>query len=497
MEKVLNSDSNWMGDKKQLLRLSGVAARHGGIAAKGLVLLLALEAPAHAVDAITWGDGNKVEIYGRVQLAYEFLRTGPTYATEGGSGDSCSTCNSNLPLNGGGAATLSAGWNSPFISQGQPAHDRLRNQRSVLGFRGDIRIDSDLKGVWQLESSAAADGGGGLHVPAQTWANRDSGVGLDSKRWGRVMLGSWSTPYTYSTISFDPYYTNTGAYMSIMGNGSGASMDALSDNATFDRREHNLVQYWSPDLNGLRFRLAYEAGEVKTGSGSFNYPGGNGNNGATVASCPNLTTASSSGYGGADYIGPNPAGPGILDSGKTYTRCTGRNPHLVSSEVTYEQGPLLMVAAYEAHIGFNSEGTDSGMKLGVAYTPQPSTRLTAVVQRLDYKVFDGDLRQNQAYFSAVQKLDEKDSLKLGISAGGQVQGSSHVIVGYLRAGPKSGSQQLIFGPEHQFNKNFAAWAYYSKIHNEANAFMDFAINDTTPATGSSPSVIAVGLRATW
>ena len=50
---------------------------------------------------------------------------------------------------------------------------------------------------------------------------------------------------------------------------------------------------------------------------------------------------------------------------------------------------------------------------------------------------------------------------------------------------------------HAFDDVVFGAVGYSKIHNETNAFMDFAINDTTPATGSSPSVIAVGLRATW
>jgi predicted porin len=458
--------------------------------------------PAMAVQVATWGDGNAntVEIFGRAQLAYEYLTTGPTYATYAYGGATCNTCNPpGLMILGSGAPTLSGAWNSPFISQESPSHDRLRNQRSTLGFRGTIKIDDDWKGVWQIESSTADDGGGGLHVPNQTWANRDSGVGLESKTYGRVIFGSWQTPYTHSTFGYDPYYTTTGAYMSIMGNGSGASMDPLADNATFDRREHNLVQWWSPDWNGFKMRFAYETGELKIGVNGFNYPGGNpalvGNNGSSIGACPNVIVGSSPSYTGNDGVTLGP--PAAVVSGVTYNRCTGLNPHLMSLETMYEDGPLHVTFAHERHQGFNSDGTDTGTKIGAAYNFFGTTRAAAVIQRLSYKVFDGDLKQNEYYVSLVHNFNPKDRFKLGYSIGGEVHGSSHVIIGYLRNGPDSGSKQLTVGPEHAFNKNLAVWAYYSKVFNQSNAFMDFAINDTTPSTGSSPSVIALGVRATW
>jgi predicted porin len=466
-----------------------------------VALAIACSSPAMAVKVASWGEGNTLEIFGRVQLAYEYLNTGSTYATFAGSGVPCNQCTPpGKTLNGGGAATLSAGWNSPFVSQESPSHDRLRNQRSTIGFRGTVKIDDDLKAVFQVESSAAADGGGGLHVPEQTWANRDSGVGIESKKWGRLLFGNWQTPYTHSTFGYDPYYTNTGAYMGVMGNGSGASMDPLSDNATFDRREHNLIQWWSPDWNGFKFRLGYEAGESKIGVNSFNYPGGNptfGNNGSSIGSCPNVVIFSDPTYTGADAVTPNPAGPGVVVSGKTYTRCTGSNPHLMSLESTYEKGPLNATLAYERHQNFNSNGSDYGVKAGIAYWYADTVRLAAIVQRLSYKVFDGTLYQNQFYVSSVYKFDEINSFKLGYARGGEVGGTSHVIIGFLRAGPESASSILTLGPEHKFNKNFAVWAYWSKTFNEKNAFMDFPINDTTPSTGSSPSVVAVGMRATF
>ncbi|ANH75045.1 gram-negative porin family protein [Ralstonia insidiosa] len=390
---------------------------------------------AIAEPKINFGDAASLEIYGRVQVGLEYLHTGTTYIP-----DNTFSPNQGNPV---------LDDNGRFISTNTPSHFRLRNQRSVIGFRGDVKINDDLKAVWQIESSAAADGGGGLHVPVQTWANRDSGVGIESQTFGRIIFGSWQTPYTHATFGYDPYYTTTGAYMGIMGNGSGASSDPISDPATFDRREHNLIQYWSPDINGFKMRLGFEVNEFKTGQQ-------NANPALNIAAAP------------------------------------AQNPYMVSLETTYDKGPLNVTFASEAHHQYQvGGGTDLGVKFGAAYWFHNTTRLAGIVQRLHYKAADGDLAQNQYYLSLIHKFTAQDQFKLGYAVGSQVSGSSKQIIGYLRAGPESASKILTIGVEHQFNKYFALLTYWSKTFNQANAFMDFPINDTAPAMGTSPSVFAL------
>lgn len=400
---------------------------------------------AAPLQLVIGGDKATVELYGRVQLTAEAVSVSRTYA--------------DWNTDANGVPTI-----DPVTHRviDQPGVDktRLRNNRSVIGFRGDIKIDDDLRGVWQVESSAAADGGGGLHVPAQTWANRDSGVGLDSKKYGRVILGSWQTPYTHSTFGYDPFYTNTGAYMGVMGNGSGASMTPNSDNVTFDRREHNLIQYWSPDMNGFKIRVGYDFNDQKT---------------------PNAP--------------PVDLGGGNSSLGGTAS--TARDPYLMSFEGTYEKGPLNITTGYELHHNFqDATGSDNGMKVGAAYN-FGQTRVAGVVQRLHYHTAGGDLNQNQAYVSVVHKLTANDLLKLSYAKGGEVTGTKYVNIGYLMVGPDSASSILTVGAEHQFNSNFAVFGYYSKTMNEKNAFMDFPLNDLAPAMGVSPSVLALGFRITF
>lgn len=412
------------------------------------------------------GDGSTLELYGRVQLTAEYVKVSRTYIDAVG-----------IPAFDN--STAGPGGTGHVIDQPGGNYLRERNNRSVVGFRGEVPIDDDLKAVWQVESSAAADGGSGAHVPPQTWANRDSGVGLESKQYGRILLGSWQTPYTNATMNYDPFYTNTGAYMGIMGNGSGASMTPQTDNITFDRREHNLLQYWSPDMNGFKTRIGYELTEgLKTSDQAAN---------ATLG-----TPAS-----------------------------TGRNPYLFSVDVVYDKGPLNAIAAYELHNNFqDGTGKDSGMKIGAAYKfgEQQATRVAVILQHLQYHVGNvpdswnpyyngsgsnlgalvyGDLKQNQFYLSVVHNLTEKDKLMLSYAKGGEVSGTDGVIVGYLRAGSQSGSSQVTVGAEHAFTPKFAVLGYYMHLTNEANAFMDVPLNDILTSQGASTSVLAAGFRVTW
>jgi len=432
-------------------------------------VLASSAALAEPVMLVVDGDKAKLEIYGRIQLtAEEVTGVSRTY--------------SDFDVNANGVPTINPATGRMYDQPGPQSYNRERNNRSVLGFRGEIKIDDDLKGVWQVESSAAADGGTGLHVPQQTWANRDSGVGLDSKAYGRVIMGSWQTPYTNATMNYDPFYTNTGAYMGIMGNGSGASMTPQTDNVTWDRREHNLIQYWSPEINHIKMRIGYDFQDLKSTQGTSNVPCG--------------------------YPGGCAPPPLVFST----TNHSSKTPYLVSYDAVYDDNQLNVAFGYELHHNFQDEtGSDYAMKLGAAYwlggdaNTSGATRIAVLAQHFQYHVGDpiyaanniGDLKQNQIYLSVVNQMTDKDKFKFSYAKGGEVTGTPGVYIGYLMVGPQSASSILSLGPEHQFNKNFAVFAYYSKVFNESNAFMDFPLNDVAPAMGVSPSLLAAGMRITW
>ena len=154
---------------------------------------------------------------------------------------------------------------------GTPAQDaatkrrtRVEDQASRLGVRGTEDLGGGLKAVFQLETAFRPDSNN------TTFAARNSGVGLQGA-WGTVMMGRWDTPFKLATTAVDPYGDVT----------IGGIKGALNDQSQFDRRDQNVVQYWSPNWMGMAVRLQYQANEAKSAAsdpkdygGSITYTGG-------------------------------------------------------------------------------------------------------------------------------------------------------------------------------------------------------------------------------
>lgn len=307
---------------------------------------------------------------------------------------------------------------------------RLSNYRSVFGFRGEEGLGSGLKAVWQVESAVSLDTGGG------TLAGRDTRLGLAGP-WGTLFAGTWTLPYTSATAGFDPFYPTTAGYMSLMGNGSAPSTDHLIDTSSFDRRQRNQVQYWSPAWRGLSARLAHGLSEERPDD--------------------------------------------------------GRKPRLASGSLSWEGGGLTLTAAHERHHEYEAPDTrDTASKLGAAYRLGPA-RLAAVVERLRYETATGTLRRNAWYVSAVVRLGA-GSLRAGYTRAGDGRGDAAETVGFFRSGADTGASQLTVGYEHELSKRTAIYAYASRISNERAALYDFAINELGIAPGQRPRVLALGLR---
>ncbi len=155
---------------------------------------------------------NPVTLYGRIWVAFE-----------------------NVKADGGRAA--------PIGSRNRVSN----NGSSLIGFRGTEDLGGGLKAFFQLETEVRPD------QNDSPFSNRNSGVGLQGN-FGSVLLGRWDTPFKLANSSIDPFGTTTIAGFT----------SAMSDRGNFDRREQNVVQYWSPNFSGLTFRASYSANEGKT-----------------------------------------------------------------------------------------------------------------------------------------------------------------------------------------------------------------------------------------
>lgn len=168
----------------------------------------------------------------------------------------------------------------------QSARTRSNPAGSNIGFRGTEDLGNGLSAWFQLELSTtlgapSASPDGANHGNAPTW--RNTAVGLRSNTWGTVSVGMWDTPFNLIAVSTGnangrTANATTGQQANLLGNtfiGQGAwsaqnesaACGATGFNAgscynagmNFDRRQKQLLQWWSPNWNGFEARVAYAA----------------------------------------------------------------------------------------------------------------------------------------------------------------------------------------------------------------------------------------------
>lgn len=212
-----------------------------------------------------------------------------------------------------------------------PRRTRVSDQASLLGVRGTEDLGGGLKAFFQLETAFKPD------QNDSAFATRNSGVGLEGG-WGSFVMGRWDMPYKVATFPIDVWGDLTLGGITGVGH----------DQGNFDRRDQNVLQYWSPNFAGFAFKLAATANEGKTS-------------------------------------GANP-----------------KNPHDTGANVTYTRGPLYAFLAYEDHkdpsATVDKEHAWSG---GVAYSFGP------IKLGGDYEEFKrtltagGDAADKKSYLASV------------------------------------------------------------------------------------------------
>lgn len=312
---------------------------------------------------------------------------------------------------------------------------RLSNNRSVLGFRGTENLGGGWQALFQVEGTLALDtGAGGI-------AARDTRVGLAGP-YGTLFAGNWNTPYNTASSALDPFYPTTAGYMSLMGNGAAPNESNTSNTSSFDRRQQNSVHYWTPTFAGWSLRVARGMGEERPASGA--------------------------------------------------------RPYLMSGSLQYDQGALYGALAHEVHHDYQGPGlTDQASKLALAWRVDSATQLAGVVETLRYETVTGKLRRNAAYVSATRQFG-RHVLRLGVGHARSATGSSTATIGAVRAGSGTGATHATVGYDYQLSKRSSVYAYYTRLANERNGIVDFAINRlnaTTPGQpGATLSGLALGMR---
>ncbi len=157
------------------------------------------------------------------------------------------------------------------------SYDRISGNAANIGFSANV--DTGMNGIhvtlqcesWTLHNHWDGQGG---------WCTRNSKIGLSHPQMGEIMFATWLLPYNEGVAQWiDPFYDAGGdSHTSIMGSVGGSTWyhspgdwnnrsdpDRHPDYATgvdtgFNRRQQEIIQYWSPNWNGFVFRFAWTAG---------------------------------------------------------------------------------------------------------------------------------------------------------------------------------------------------------------------------------------------
>ena len=166
------------------------------------------------------------------------------------------------------------------------SYDRIQSNAGNIGFAASV--DTGMNGIHvnlQCEQFTYYNHFGG----GTGWCNRNSKIGLSHPQMGEIMFATWLLPYNEGVAQWvDPFYdAGADSHTSIMGSvgahtifyntgdfdqqasasGPGTGFSGAEFNYAgggydtgFNRRQENIIQYWSPNWNGFVFRFAWTAG---------------------------------------------------------------------------------------------------------------------------------------------------------------------------------------------------------------------------------------------
>lgn len=143
-------------------------------------------------------------------------------------------------------------------TNGTTGRTAIQNFSSNFGLKGERAFNSDLSGIFQLESGVAPDDGA---TQSKALASRNSYVGLRSLNNGTLIMGTHDMPLK-TLAGTTKIMLGEGEVMETIIHGRGSSQSVGS--AVFGQvhtRQTNVLLYTSPKFSNLVGKLAYSPDE--------------------------------------------------------------------------------------------------------------------------------------------------------------------------------------------------------------------------------------------
>jgi len=377
-------------------------------------------------------------------------------------------------LNGQLESVEATGGATPYSTRG-----RVSDGNSRIGFRGNIGVSDDLKGIWQIEAAMNNFDQGGVNNRGEsaTLSSRNTYVGIESVRFGTFVVGNNDSVYRSLVGSGGSLGGNLG--LTVHGldvwNNTSAQVSGNTDSA-FSRGEaryKNSAHYLSPLWNGLQV------------GGSYGFDEDQGSN--TNRSRYSLA---------AKYI----VGPFSIGAGFDRQNNTGVDTDRLVAGYGFRTGDV------------DGAKTDFWKVLGTYRLPTNTTLGLGFEQgKYGYQTVavptagnfytgtvDGKAKQNAVMASVTQGFGAA-TIMASYAKLGELKGTTFGAPGDF------GARQFSIGATYALNRYLTPYIYYSKISNDSQQSVNlsqapiYSNNSGTAeaflAPGNSPRVFGIGLIA--
>ncbi|TFW35350.1 porin [Massilia horti] len=377
-------------------------------------------------------------------------------------------------LNGQLESVQATGGATPYDTRG-----RVSDGNSRIGFKGNIAVTDDLKGIWQIEAAMNSFDQGGVNTKGEsfTLSSRNTYVGIESARFGQLVVGNNDSVYRSLIGSGGELGGNLG--LTVHGldvwNNTTAQLSGNAD-SVFSRGEaryKNSVHYLSPTVYGLQVGGSYGFDE---------------NQGSIV----------------------------------------NRSRWSVAAKYTY--GPLSVGVGYDRqrHTGVNTDALIEGYGMRTTVVPGVNTSFAKVVatyrlptrttlglgfEQGKYGYLDVAVPTSSDFYTGTTVGTMKQNAVMGSVT--QEFGAATVMASYGKLFDLKGTtfgkpgdfgaNQFSIGATYALNKVLMPYVYYTKIRNRSQQNVNFGQapiysnnigkDDAFLAPGDSPRAFGVGLIA--
>lgn len=319
---------------------------------------------------------------------------------------------------------------------------QVSSQVTRFGLKGSEELGDGLNAVWQIEQQIDIDNAGAGNSTKNTFANRDSFLGLKSDNWGSLLLGRHDTPYKIAARKLDMFNASLADNRSLLGGGTAATNGA----GVHDARPGDTLTYISPDLNGFTVAAAYVAGAE-------------------------LTTTAAQQKGSAYSVA------GIYDVEPFYAA-------LAYQSFKYGSAGT---GTFGAAAPINTGDTLSSTKLGLGYTLD-ALQLNVAYEKNQSSILGSDKFGRSNWYLSGKYRFGNNNVKLAYSHAGIIGGVAN-----------TGASQVSVGYDHDLSKHTIVYALYTKLFNDSGANYNLTSAGSTAggaavALGNNPYGYAIGMR---